>query len=192
MNNTFELIGDEYGGRYVPIGLLRHGMTVISAGVGENISFELECAKKGLKIRLYDPTPRSIEYMKQFSDVDGIVFSPVGISKFPGVKKFFLPSNPDHVSCSLDNLQNTKDYVMAAFTTIQTVMSEHGVPDILKLDIEGAEYGVLDRLKTDMMPRVLMVEFHGEPEFDYVQYFRHIYTNMYKWGHDYLFFNDYK
>jgi hypothetical protein len=38
---------------------------------------------------------------------------------------------------------------------------QSGVPDLLRMDIEGAEYAVLDdMLATGILPRQLLVEFH--------------------------------
>ena len=47
--------------------------------------------------------------------------------------------------------------------TIGGLMDEHGIEniDLLKMDIEGAEYDVLDgMLASDIRPKQLLVEFH--------------------------------
>ena len=68
---------------------------------------------------------------------------------------------------------------------LEALQQKIGVtPDILKLDIEGEEYKVVDHLE---LPKCLMVEFHGERESEYVTYLQGRYKEAFKSGHDYLF-----
>ena len=62
----------------------------------------------------------------------------------------------------MTNIQRTADAVELPVRSLSSAMTEagHDRLDILKLDIEGAEYEVLDRLITDRLrPAVLCVEF---------------------------------
>jgi hypothetical protein len=44
---AIELLGTDYGGWLIDLDLIPRGSTIISAGVGEDISFDLEqCIKK--------------------------------------------------------------------------------------------------------------------------------------------------
>ena len=60
------------------------------------------------------------------------------------------------------NLQKTNRYFDANVTTLRNLMQRHGHEqiDLLKIDIEGAEYRVLHSLVTNALHvRVLCVEF---------------------------------
>lgn len=67
---TTELIslGSKYGGKiFSPLGL--QGTTILSAGCGEDITFDVEIARMfDLKVILIDPTPRSITHVTQVLD----------------------------------------------------------------------------------------------------------------------------
>lgn len=178
-------LGNEIGGRWMKEGYLQADMTLFSFGVGEDISFEIECLKQGVKVFCFDPTPRSIDYMNQFSHTN-LKFYPIGISDKTKTEKFYVPKDPNHVSHSIVNLQETNDYFEADVMSLNDIIKMIGIePDILKMDIEGAEYKVLDRIKK--YPKCLMIEFHGDQEWIYVDYTRAKYKEVYKDGHDYLF-----
>jgi FkbM family methyltransferase len=60
--------GTVYGGFFLPSNLngLDKNSVIYCAGVGEDISFDIEIAKKtGANIYLFDPTPRAIEHVNQ-------------------------------------------------------------------------------------------------------------------------------
>lgn len=173
-------IGTDYGGRIVPDGLITSGLTIFSFGVGEDISFEEKCAEMGAKCVLFDPTPRSIEFMrgKPFE------FYPYGLSNKCDLVRFYYPKDPTHVSCSIGNLQGTQDYFVGEVIDWDAVLDIYGMPELLKLDIEGEEYNVIDDMT--FFPKYLMVEFHGEHK-AYIDRLMLIYDKMYKNGNDYLF-----
>ena len=67
-----------------------------------------------------------------------------------------------HVSCSTVNLQKTEQYFTAQCKRVADIMSEQGDThiDLLKMDIEGAEYDVIrDIAHSEILPRLLLVEF---------------------------------
>lgn len=81
-----------------------------------------------------------------------------------GEERFYAPRNPEHVSHSITNLQRTVDYFMGPVKTLGTVMREpgHGHIDLLKLDIEGAEYAVLRQgLASGLRPGIICVELEA-------------------------------
>ena len=77
--------------------------------------------------------------------------------------KFFYPKNKDHISLSIDNLQNTNDYIDLDVKKIDTILEElgHSQIDLLKLNIEGAEVkSLLHMMKnTEIRPRYIAVKF---------------------------------
>lgn len=76
--------------------------------------------------------------------------------------KFYAQKNKEHISNSAVNLQKTDSYSEADVKSIDSIMEElgHTQVDLLKLDIEGAEYKVLDSiLNLKLYPTVLCIEF---------------------------------
>ena len=158
---TTTLVGSEHGGWSIPLPLLKPGSLCYLVGAGEDISCDLELSRLGHAVYIFDPTPRSIRYVEEHTD-GKIRFFPVGVWSHNEVKRFYTPKDPAHVSHSILNLQKTEAYFDAPCKKIRTLMEEngHAALDLLKLDIEGAEYEVVDSILRDRIPvRVLCVEF---------------------------------
>jgi FkbM family methyltransferase len=110
-----------------------------------------------------DPTPRASAYVAEVArDLERFTFLPVGLWKRDEVKRFYAPQDSAHVSHSILNLQQTESFFDAPCRRLSSLMRElgHERLDLLKLDIEGAEYTVLDSLLEDGVDvRMLCVEF---------------------------------
>lgn len=191
--NNFNLIGNTIGGRYFDLSLLRPEMRMLSFGIGEDISFELEIENKIDRICCFDPTPKSYNYMMSLGCDKNLYFSYYGIAKERGMVKFYYPKNPDHVSCSIDNLQNTTKYFEAKVFTLSEFIKGYALGNlhILKMDIEGTEYDVIDYMfEWSIYPELLMIEFHhNKPTEPYIQKLLTKYILLHQHGNDYLFKN---
>lgn len=127
-------LGTVYGGKTFMDRNYLHSGTVISAGLGEDASFDAEfSARYGAKVIIVDPTPRSIQYFKKLMvrigqsaeceygtsgclPVESYDLSAVRADNLVLVEKalwveatelrFFLPKNVEHVSHSIVNFQN--------------------------------------------------------------------------------------
>lgn len=177
-------LGSEYGGWNVPTDFLTPNSICYLAGAGLDISFDLEIAAQfKSQVHIFDPTPRAYdhyldltEHVKQSIsmpykegrycinsiDFENITFHKIGIWNNNETLKFYAPQNIEHISHSAVNLQKTESYFEAEVKSISSIMNElgHSQIDLLKLDIEGAEYNVLDNLiATNKLPTVLCVEF---------------------------------
>lgn len=158
-------LGTDYGGYVVPEHLPQADWICYSGGIGEDASFELELiARYGCDVVGFDPTPRSIGYMQELAaQTPQFRFLPIGLWSEDIEQRFHAPRNPEHVSHSIANLQDVDDYFVAECRSVQSVMADLGNDriDLLKLDIEGAEYEVLPSvLDAHFGIRVLVVEFH--------------------------------
>lgn len=180
-------LGTEYGGWVIPQSFLQPNSVCYSVGVGEDISFDIELIKRyGCSVYLFDPTPKAVKhvaYVKEAVSVgkpayinhsqDVYNLSPqqlyalkmyeYGLWSEDKITRFYMPKDPSHVSCSIVNLQKTQDYFDAQCKKVSTLMKEFGHKkiDLLKLDIEGAEYEVLENiLDENIHPNVLCIEFH--------------------------------
>ncbi len=158
-------LGTEYGGYAVcPTGLGAQSV-VYSFGVGCDVSFDQALiAARGVQVHAFDPTPRSIEWVKTQSLPAEFRFHPWGIADFDGTASFHAPKDPTHVSHTIlsggDAGTGTIEVPVFRLRTILAKLG-HTQIDILKMDIEGAEYGVLgDILGSGLNIPQILIEFH--------------------------------
>src|SRR5690554_965152 len=160
-----ERFGNEYGGFDVATRYLKPDSVVYSFGVGEDVSFDLALIERfGLTIHAFDPTPRSIEWVRRQSFPQEFVMHEFGIADVDGRVAFHLPLNPAHVSHTiLDTTAASDRTVMAPVRRLSTIMKElgHDRIDVLKMDVEGAEYAVIvDISRSPIRPGQILIEFH--------------------------------
>jgi FkbM family methyltransferase len=156
-------------------------------GAGEDISFDLQLINRfGCSVYTFDPTPKanrhfellrnntflnkttfingvgSEDYQCDASTLSRLHFFPYGLWSETKTMRFYAPKDPSHVSHSLVNLQRTQEYFEADCRTVKQVMSDlnHSRITLLKLDVEGAEYKIIDSMLADaIFPIILCVEF---------------------------------
>ena len=163
---------------------------VYSGGVGEDISFDIKLQSKyNCNIFLIDPTRRALTHfneIKNFYDnnefkfsgniqsdyknqiykenpnINKITYIELGMWDKRDKLKFYEQDNKNHVSQSLIENMFGKDYYEVEVNSIKNIMSEnnHSKIDMLKLDIEGAEIKVINKMLDDkIFPKYLLVEF---------------------------------
>ena len=149
--------------------LLPAGGVVYSLGVGEDIDFDLAMIQaKKMEVHAFDPTPNSVEWLKRQEMPAGFHFHPWAVADKDG--SFFL-----YPRLLRDGTPSTTMFTLLAESvdreggvevpakTIARIMKSlrHDHVDVLKMDIEGAEYGVLDGLlASEIRPGQLLIEFH--------------------------------
>lgn len=138
---------------------------VYSFGIGEDLSFDLELIRRfGVWVHAFDPTPRSIEWLKSQELPEQFVFHDFGVAEYDGIATFNPPENSAHVSYSVVPRDTTSGSIVKApvrrLTTIMRALGHQSI-DLLKMDIEGAEYDVIsDLLSSRVQVDQLLVEFH--------------------------------
>ena len=181
-------LGTNYGGWYIPtVNNLSSESICYSAGAGEDISFDIELISMfNCKVRIVDPTPKAVAHFaklmescrnqvqfpinnsqSEFYNLDcvnpeNVTFHPVGLAGHDGVVRLYEPINPNHASFSKLNLQNSNKSLEFECFTLLSLMRSLGDThcDLLKIDIEGAEYEVLENMvDSQIRPRILLVEF---------------------------------
>lgn len=157
-------IGSTHGEWTVPASEINSGSICYCAGCGEDISFDLGLIQRfGCHVYALDPTPRAIDYVQAVAGHNPLYhFFPIGLWDEDETLRFFSPKNPAHVSHSLLNLQKSDSYIEVPVKRLKQVMLERGHEriDLLKLDIEGAEYKVVESLLDDDLDvGVLCIEF---------------------------------
>lgn len=136
VDQHIKYLGTPYGGWYFSETKLTKKPTVLSAGVGEDVSFDIEILNNfSAKVYLVDPTPRSISHIDKIIEnlgkqnsvefdiksgnqpIEAYDLSSVQRDDFLLIKKalynqadlkikFFKPTNEEFVSHSISNYQN--------------------------------------------------------------------------------------
>ena len=158
--------GNSYGGFYLNTKDLNSKSIVYSIGIGTDASFDLELINTfNCQIYGFDPTPKSIRWVKENIDSRKFKMSEFGISSFSGKKRILPSKNQNHVSGSLISIKTVdkKDSIFLEFKTLDEAMksNNHKYLDLLKMDIEGAEYDVIENiLNKSIKINQIVVEFH--------------------------------
>jgi len=156
--------GSEYGGFYVVDDLLDHNSIVYSFGVGEDITFDLSLIETfGVNVYAFDPTPLSIEFIRNQEFIYNFHFETIGVSDKDENVKFYLSADSRDISGSIYSSHQKRDWIEVQMKKLSTIMKEnsHSKIDLLKMDVEGSEYGVLENILDEkIFPKQILVEFH--------------------------------
>lgn len=188
-------LGSSYGGWSFLDDPGLHGSVMISGGLGEDASFDVEfAARYEARICIVDPTPRAISHFEAIMERIGspatVGYKPTGsqppeayeltqtcstqfqlvtaaLADRAGSIRFYAPPNPQHVSYSILNFQNSyseeSEWIEVPCIDIVSLIQSMTPPGIalLKLDIEGAETLAIPRLLASGcdLPNQVLVEF---------------------------------
>lgn len=158
--------GNKSAGFFICPEFLNENSIVYSFGIGEDTSFDNAISTNhNCTVFCFDPTPKSINWFKNQKPNEKFHFFEYGISDKNGFVDFYLPKNKDHVSGSSMTQKNidTKNKVRVEMKSLKSIMDElgHKHIDVLKMDIEGSEYDVIENiLDAKIAITQLTVEFH--------------------------------
>lgn len=161
-------LGNEYGGYTACLDGLNASSVVYSFGIGLDLSFDRAIIEQlGVTVHAFDPTPRSVTWARE-QQLSGLVVHEHGLLDRDGVVRFNKPRNPEHISHSVLDSEvsdrvSTEAPLELAVKRLHTVMRElgHRRVDVLKMDVEGAEYDVIDDLCREPVDvGQILVEFH--------------------------------
>jgi FkbM family methyltransferase len=165
LNRNLEQFGSADGRYRLDASCLLPGATVYSLGIGEDISFDLSLIERlGVDVEAFDPTPKVKRWLAMQSLPPQFHFHEAGIAGHDGEETFYVPPRKDWVSHSVVHArQFGRDSVRFPVMRLSTAMNVQGHTrlDLLKMDIEGAEYGVIEQIVREKIPVTqLLVEFH--------------------------------
>lgn len=173
----YERLGTRYGGWWLDTQLVSAQPLLIDCGLGEDISFPAAFLQRFAAARVIgiDPNPRSLQYCRAHCP-QGMEILPNAFWTSVGETIAFhlprsqenLPKGADGVSGSLDA---SHEYVAGGerietqTIDLDTLLARAGRTecDVLKLDVEGAEYALLDALVDSgriKSARQVLIEFH--------------------------------
>ncbi len=142
---------------------------VYSLGVGDEVDFDLSIIDKyGVEVFAFDPTPNSIDLLDASKLPERFHFHPWAVTATDGTLKFYPRLKKDgtksDVMFTMIPEDETKDdAIEVPAYSLSSIAQKlgHDRIDVLKMDIEGAEYEVLEGLlESPVLPTQLLVEFH--------------------------------
>jgi FkbM family methyltransferase len=168
------------GWSFTPEGL-DESSVVYSLGVGDSIGFDLRLiADYGAEVHAFDPTPDSIEMLAHRDLPERFHFHPWAVTSADGPVAFRYRRRRDGGPSKMMSVVPAGEAGSAGEAhktaggappgaievpgyTLPTIAARlgHSRIDLLKMDIEGAEYGVIEGLlASPIRPRQILVEFH--------------------------------
>jgi FkbM family methyltransferase len=157
--------GTDYGGYFLDESMISNKAVVYSLGIGEDISFDLSLIERfGAEVEAFDPTPRVKKWLASQTLPGQFHFHETGIADFDGEAQFHLPPRKDWVSHSMSPARQysreCERFPVMRLATAMHCLGHHRI-DVLKMDIEGAEYAVIEDIVKGRIPvQQLLVEFH--------------------------------
>lgn len=147
-------LGSVYGGWTIAVAPYLEDSVIVSCGLGEDASFDIEAAARfGAKVMIVDPTPRAVVH---FEAITAELGSPASTGYVPGGRqpvasydlsrirpgqlelipkaiwtsnepvRFHKPENPDHVSHSIKFATSGEDdsFIIVPTTTINDLLAD--------------------------------------------------------------------
>ena len=171
----FERLGTRYGGWWLYVPAIGRDPLLIDCGLGRDISFPTAFLQRfsGQVIGI-DPNPAAIEYCRGRCPTQMTVRAEALWSKAGCILTFHLPRPLEQLPQGADgvsgSLLESHSYAGNAALSVRSTSfaeilssAQRSECDVLKLDIEGAEYEVLSALCSSgeiRRARQLLVEFH--------------------------------
>ena len=160
---------ERLGDWWLCLELVREGQRAYSFGVGEDIGFDLALIQaRKVDVFAFDPTPNSIAWLQTQELPVQFHFFPWAVAErdgclflYPRIKGDGSPSRVMYTIVAEPEARD--DGIEVTARSLPSIMASlgHELVDILKMDIEGAEYGVLEgMLHSPLRPTQLLLEFH--------------------------------
>ncbi|MEM9802372.1 MAG: FkbM family methyltransferase [Planctomycetota bacterium] len=147
---------------------LGQGSVVVSAGVGDNVAWDLAMAAEfGCAVHLLDPTPVASAWIRGVALPTGVTFHPVALSAHDGTLRLRPPRKEGGVNFRALTGEECAEAIEVPCLRLASFAAQLGLDriDVLKLDIEGGELDVLpDVLASDLGVQQVLVEFHHRPD----------------------------
>lgn len=175
---------------FIPDKLLHADSICYCIGAGEDISFDTELkVTYDCTVVILDPTPYGIDHFEKLKDhvardvpfvisegghvvpftyrisarqLDEIQFVPIGVWNEKTVLSFHDPQKENYASYSVCLFNESDKVIRAPVDRLGNIMRElgHALLDLVKIEIEGAEYTVIDTIIEDRLDiKMIVVEF---------------------------------
>lgn len=149
--------------------LLGKRLNVYSFGIGDTIDFERALGEAfPAEVHAFDPTPSVAPWLGDTETPRDFRFHPWALAGrdetlvlYPRVRGSGITT--DDMYTIVPEAGSVTNGIEVQAKRLSTIMGElgHASIDVLKMDIEGAEYGTLaDVLRSEIYPTQILVEFH--------------------------------
>lgn len=157
----------------------------IGANIGETTTFFASCAKKVVAI---EPNPELFNKLRYKFEKKNVTLDSRGISDSIGTKKFYISNLHTLSTFSLDWVQSSRfaqsfDWGLELdieTTTLNDLIEEYGIPDYIKIDIEGHEFEVLTSFNKLLQNTIIAFEWVEEQHCKLLKILDHLYSLGYK------------
>ena len=167
ISRNIVFLGSHDGGWTICPDDIDESSVVYSFGVGEDITFDLSMIERfGAEVFAFDPTPRSKEYIENFDLPRQLHFFDYGIYDCDASIPLYPPKNPKYVDFSIIPKTRISDSIDLPMKRLRTIVDElgHEKIDILKMNIEAAEYKVIpdiaELIGEGFRIDQILIEFH--------------------------------
>lgn len=158
-------LGSSYGGWLLPSELIEPSWLCYCVGAGADISFDLALIDRyNATVRAFDPVPEYVQAaLAQAGSEPRFSIHEAAIALADGPLRVQLTHDPSSQSVSSARLYESAAFVELPGRTLRSLMDELGDDhiDLLKLDVEGAEYEVLPTVDLrELGVKVFAVQLH--------------------------------
>jgi FkbM family methyltransferase len=158
------LLGSDGRGFAVVPDLMLRSSIVYAFGVGVDADFELEMIGRfGCTLHVFEPRPRHLHWIRMQSLPPQISVHPMGLSDRDGVMTYGPIESAGNGHGRRNQTHLSSEYQVRR---LPTLMKQFGHPhvDVLKLELEGAEYLATHSLITSSVrPTQILIEFQHGP-----------------------------
>lgn len=169
VNCKKKFIGNKYGGFIINPEIINNKSIIFSFGIGKDISFDLELIKiYNCTVYAFDPTPDSSSWINSQILPVNFKFHSFGIGVDDSYSNFYLPINKNFISGSvLKSKHLLNEPIIVELKSLESISNMINIfeIDILKIDIEGLEFKILQNLPKDILIKQIIVEFHNRNSF---------------------------
>ncbi len=193
-------VGFMYGFYMIPDNYLNENSVCYCIGAGTDITFDTELVVKyNSKVFIFDPMPEGKNHFRDLKEAlangktltvgadqsdpfiysitkeqfDTIHFVDLGIWDCATTVKFYEPTRENYPSHSILNLQKSDKYIEAKVDRMSNIMKQFGHTqlDLVKIEIEGAEYRVIETIIEDKLDiKMILVEYDERQNHDGISY----------------------
>lgn len=217
-------LGFIHGFYAIPDNYLNEDSICYCIGAGIDISFDTELVVKyNSNVFIFDPMPEGknhynevldavnsnkklvvgadqidpFTYRINASQLNKVKFIDVGIWDKESIVKFYEPTKDNYVSHSILNLQKSENYIEAKVDRLSNIMQQlnHTKIDLVKIEIEGAEYKVIETIIEDKLDvKIILVEydeFHNHKGYSFLWRIKKSTNLILNAGYKMVFTNDF-
>lgn len=157
----------------------------IGANVGNTVDIFIKYAKK---VVAFEPNPELWNQLRYKFNKKNVTVDPRAISNRCGIQNFYISDFHTLSTFSEDWIQNSRFSYTSSWnlqlevetTTLEKIIDEYGIPDYIKIDIEGYEFEVLTSFNRLLEKTIIAFEWSEEELYKLDLILKHLYNLGYQ------------